>query len=149
MQAQSIRTIWRDLTDHRSQLVSLVVLGWSIKYTVTLAVAHHTGAELYGVLTAALSGGAAVANLALLRLPRKPVVVTAAVVLLWAVVALGGIAGTIAHVIGPVPGHGPMDLRPRPIGAPLVLTLLGSVGGAALTLGQRARMRAAAKFEKE
>lgn len=76
------------------------------------------------------------------RSPRVRLVATAAVLLLWTVVALGGLAGTIAHVIGPVPGHGPMDLRPRPIAAPLVFTLLGSVGAAALTLGQRARRAA-------
>lgn len=149
MQAQSLRTIWRSVTDYRSQLMSVVVLGWSIKYAVTLAVVHTTGAELYGVLAAGIATGAAVANLALLRSPRLRRVATAAVLVLWVVVALGGIAGTIAHVIGPVAGHGPMDLRPRPIAAPLVFTLLGFVGAAALTLGQRARMRAATSLEKE
>ena len=149
MQAHALRTISRTVIDHRSQLMSIVVLGWSINYTVTLAVVHTTGAELYGVLTAALSTGAAIANLALLRSPRVRLVATAAVLVIWTVVALGGIAGTVAHVIGPVPGHGSMDLRPRPIAAPLVFTLLGFVGAAALTFGQRARMRAATKFEKE
>ncbi len=115
----------------------------------TLALVHHTGPELYGVLTAALSTGAAAANLALLRSPRVRLIATAAVVLLWAIVALGGVAGTIAHVVGPVPGHGPMDLRPRPIAAPLVFTLLGTVGAAALGLGQRAKQRAAATFERK
>jgi hypothetical protein len=149
MQTRSLQTIWRTVIDHRSQLMSVVVLGWSIDYTVTLAVVHHTGPELYGVLTAAISTGAAIANLALLRAPRVRLIVTAGVLLLWTVVALGGIAGTIAHAVGPVPGHGPVDLRPRPIVAPLVFTLLGIVGAAALTLGQRMRMRAATTFEKE
>ena len=143
MQAQAIRTIWRTVTDRRSLLMSVVVLGWSIDYTVTLAIVHNSGAELYGVLTAALSTGAAVANLALLRSPRVRVVATAAVVALWTVVALGGVAGVAAHIVGPVAGHGPIDLRPRPITAPLVFTLLGSVGAAALVLGQRARSRLA------
>jgi hypothetical protein len=149
MQTRSLQTIWRTVIDHRSQLMSVVVLGWSIDYTVTLAVVHHTGPELYGVLTAAISTGAAIANLVLLRSPRVRLIATGAVLLLWTVVALGGIAGTIAHAVGPVPGHGPVDLRPRPIAAPLVFTLLGIVGAAALTLGQRMRMRAAATFEKE
>ena len=149
MQTRSLQTIWRTVIDHRSQLMSVVVLGWSIDYTVTLAVVHHTGPELYGVLTAAISTGAAIANLVLLRSPRVRLIATGAVLLLWTVVALGGIAGTIAHAVGPVPGHGPVDLRPRPIVAPLVFTLLGIVGAAALTLGQRMRMRAAATFEKE
>ena len=148
MQAASIRTFWRTVSAHRFQLMSTVVLGWSIYYTVTLAVVHNSGPQLYGVLTAVLATVAAASNLALLRSPRVRVVVTGAVVVLWVVVVLGGIAGTIAHIVGPVPGHGPVDLRPRPIAAPLVFTLLGSVGAAALVFGQRARMRAAATAER-
>ena len=149
MQALSPRTIQRTVAVHRFQLMSGVVLGWSIYYTVTLAVIHHTGPELYGLLTAVLATVAGSSNLALLRSPRVRVIATGAVLVLWAIVALGGIAGTIAHIVGPVPGHGPIDLRPRPIAAPLVFTLLGSVGAAALAFGQRARMRAASTSEKE
>lgn len=141
MQSISIQTIRRTFAERRPLLMSVVVLGWSIKYLVTLAVTHNTGAELYGVLAAALSTGAAIANLALLRSPRMQLAATAAVLVLWAVVALGGIAGTVAHLVGPVPGHGPIDLRPRPIAAPLVFSLLGSVGALALVLGRRARAR--------
>ena len=149
MQAQSIRTIWRTAASHRFELMSAVVLGWSVYYAVTLTVVHNTGPELYGVLTAVLATVAAGSNLALLRSPRVRVLVTGVVLVLWVVVALGGIAGTIAYLLGPVPGHGPIDLRPRPIAAPLVFTLLGSVGAAALVFGQRARMRAASTSEKE
>jgi hypothetical protein len=92
---------------------------------------------------------AAGSNIGLLRSPRVRVIATGAVLVLWAVVALGGIAGTIAHLVGPVPGHGPIDLRPRPIAAPLVFALLGSVGAAALFFGQRARMRGASTSGKE
>lgn len=149
MQAQAIRTIWRTVTERRSLLMSVVVLGWSVDYTVTLAVVHNAGAELYGVLTAAISTGAAIANLALLRSPRSHRLVTAAVLVLWTVVFLGGLAGTVAHLVGPVAGHGPVDLRPRPITAPLVFTLLGSIGAAALVLGRRMRIRSAIQSEKE
>ncbi len=45
MQANALHSIWRSVTDHRSQLISLVVLGWSIDYTVTLAVVHNSGPE--------------------------------------------------------------------------------------------------------
>lgn len=144
MQATSIRSIWRTVSERRPLLMSIVVLFWSTRYFITLALGHNTGSELYGVLTAAISMGAAVANLALLRLPRVQLIATAVVVVLWAVVAFGGIAGTIAHVVGPVPGHGPIDLRPRPVAAPLVFTVLGSVGALALVLGQRMRLRRAA-----
>jgi hypothetical protein len=140
-QAPAIGAIRRILAVRRPLLMSGVVLGWSIKYFVTLSVVHHTGPELYGVLVAALSAGAAAANLALLRSRRMQVVATAAVLVLWAVIALGGIGGTIGHVVGPVPGHGPVDPRPRPIAAPLVFTVLGSVGGLTLVLGRRARIQ--------
>jgi hypothetical protein len=149
MQVQTLQRIRRAIWDRRPLVMSVVVLGWSLKYTIALAIAHHDGPELYGVLVAALAAGAAGANLVLLRTSRVPLIATAVVLALWVIVALGGLAGTIAHVIGPVPGHGPMDLRPRPIAAPLVFTLLGSAGAVALALGQRARMRAGTKFEKE
>jgi hypothetical protein len=71
------------------------------------------------------------------------------VIVLWALISLGGVAGTIAHAVGPVPGHGPIDPRPRPVFAPLVFTLLGTVGGTALFLGQRAAIRRARNHEKE
>src|SRR5512134_1074771 len=108
MQAPIIRTTWRTVTAHRFQLMSAVTLAWSIKYAATLAVSHNTGPELYGVLTAALATGAAASNLALLRSPRVRVIATGAVLVVWAVVALGGIAGTMAHIVGPVAGHGPI-----------------------------------------
>ncbi len=149
MNLTTIQRAVRLVADRRSLLMSVAVLGWSIDYAVRLAVVHHDGPELYGVLTAAISTGAAAANLVLLREPRMRTVATIAVLALWAVVAVGGIAGTIAHVVGPVPGHGPIDLRPRPAVAPLVFTLLGSVGAAALVLGQRARARVGLTSEKE
>ena len=141
IQVPSIGSIRRTFTQRRPFVMSVVVLGWSINYFVNLALRYNTGPESYGVLVAALSIGAAVANLALLRSPRMQLIATAAVIVLWAVIAVGGVGGTIAHIVGPVPGHGPMDLRPRPIAAPLVFTLLGSVGALALVLGQRARIR--------
>ncbi len=149
MQIQSVPTIWRTITDRRSLIMSLVVLGWSLKYTVTLAVTHNAGPELYGVLTAALATAAGIANIALLRGSRVQRLATAAVLVLWAIVAFGGLAGSIAHIVGPVAGHGPVDLRPRPIAAPLIFSVLGLVGGAALFLGQRARARSTAESVKE
>lgn len=149
MQITSIPAIWRTITDRRSLVMSLVVLGWSLKYTVTLAVTHNAGPELYGVLAAALASAAGIANIALLRASRAQVLATAAVLVLWAVVAFGGLAGTVAHVVGPVAGHGPIDPRPRPVVAPLVFSVLGLVGGAALFLGQRARVRSTTEFVKE
>jgi hypothetical protein len=104
--------------ERRLMLMSIVVLGWSIKYLVSLGLTHTTGPEVYGVLTAALATAAAIANLAVLRSQRAHVLVTVVVLVLWALIAVAGTAGTVAHVVGPVPGHGPIDPRPRPIPAP-------------------------------
>lgn len=137
----SPRVILRTIAERRPLIMSIAVLGWSVKYTVSLGLTHTTGPELYGVLTAALASGAAVANLASLRSPRPQLAVTIALLVLWAVIAVAGVAGTIAHLVGPVPGHGPIDLRPRPVAAPLVFTLLGLAGGAAQAIRYRAATR--------
>jgi hypothetical protein len=95
---------------------------------------------------AVLSG---VLTLALLRSNERHLWATVAVLVLWSVVAIGGLAGTVAHVIGPVAGHGPVDLRPRPVPAPLVFTLLGLAGGAAVWFGQRRGARRAYALREE
>lgn len=148
-----------------SLVVTIVVLGWSSKEMIGLGLTHTTGAELYGVAVAAAAvvAGilsvtlltstprriAAIANPTLLRSPRTRVLVSIAVLALWAVIAIGGVAGTVAHIVGPVPGHGPVDLRPRPVAAPLVFTLLGLVGGAALFLGRRTAIVRPRNHEEE
>jgi hypothetical protein len=139
----AIYEIKRTIVEHRPVLMSLAVLGWSLKYLVSLGLTHTTGPELYGVLTAALAAAAAGSNLAVLRSPRPQVLLAAALLGLWALIALAGVGGTIAHIAGPVAGHGPVDLRPRPIVAPLIFTLLGLVGGAALLMGERMAIRRA------
>jgi hypothetical protein len=149
MQATFPRTIVRTIADRRPLIMSIVVLGWSIKYTISLGLTHTTGPEMYGVLTAVLAVGAAVANLAVLRSGRLHLLVIVPIVALWALIALAGLAGTMAHIVGPVPDHGPIDLRPRPIAAPLVFTLLAAVGGSALLLGRRMAVRRALTHEKE
>jgi poly(3-hydroxybutyrate) depolymerase len=137
-------------TRHRAaQIVTIVVLGWSIVQLVNLAFTHTTGPELYGVFVAGLSVGAAVLSVLLLRSDERRLWYVLPLVGLWAVVALGGIAGSIAHIVGPVAGHGPVDPRPRPVAAPLVFTLLGIAGGAAVWFGQRAGATRAKTFEKE
>ena len=132
----------RDRLIRRAALVaSVVVFGWSLVELVNLSLNHNTGPEVYGILVAALATGAGVANLVLLRSSRAQVLVIVAVLGVWAVVALGGIAGAVAHIVGAPLGEGPVDLRPRPATAPLVFTFLGLVGGAALLFGQRAAFR--------
>jgi hypothetical protein len=118
-------------------VVAFVVLGWSIVEVVNLTAVHTTGPELYGVGVAVLAVVAGIASLVLLRSGERRLWPTVAVLIIWTVVAIGGLAGTVAHIVGPVAGHGPIDTRPRPIAAPLIFTVLGVVGAAALWLGQR------------
>jgi peptidoglycan/LPS O-acetylase OafA/YrhL len=118
---------------------TVVVLLWSLVEVFSLAVRHTNGAEIYGVMVAVLAFANGVASFALIRSARSPIWATAAVLIVWAVIALGGIAGVVAHIVGPLAGHGPVDLRPRPLVAPLIFTTLALVGGAAVFIGQRAR----------
>ena len=121
-------------------VATVVVLGWSLVELIGLVSRGHTiGPELYGILVAVLAVGAGLLSLALLASRGRRIAAVVAVVILWAVIALGGLAGAAAHAIGPVPGHGPVDDRPRPAGAPLVFTALGLVGGGALIYGSRRR----------
>lgn len=132
-----------------SILIAVGVLGWSSVELVSLLSRHTTGPELYGVAVAGLAVAGGVVDLALLRSGERRLWATSAVLILWTVVALGGIAGTVAHIVGPVAGHGPVDLRPRPVPAPLIFTVLGLAGGAALWFGQRRGLRRAHHLREE
>lgn len=117
-------------------IVAFVVLAWSTLELIGLVSRHTTGPELYGVLVAVLAVGASILSLLLLAADRRRPTASAAVIALWAVIALGGVAGSVAHIVGPGEGHGVVDPRPRPPEAPLVFTTLGLVGGAAVFYGR-------------
>jgi hypothetical protein len=123
-----------------SLIVTGLVLAWSIKELASLLLVHTTGPEIYGVMVAFLAVVSGVLSVVLVWTARSAWRWAVwAVVALWAIVAIGGMAGTLAHVIGPVAGHGPVDLRPRPVAAPLIFTVLGFIGAGALLNGQRVR----------
>ena len=143
MQTLTASSAWRTFARRRPLLMSVAVLAWSTRYALSLAVVHTNGAELYGVLTAVIAVLAAAGNLVVVRSSRPNVVVIAALLVVWGFVALAGLGGTVAHVIGPVAGHGPIDPRPRPVLAPLVFTVLGFVGALALVLARRMANRTA------
>jgi drug/metabolite transporter (DMT)-like permease len=140
--------------DHRVRrrvciVTAIVVLGWSIVELASLLSRHTTGPELYGVVVAGVAVAAGVLGLVLLQSEQRRLWATVVVLILWGVVAIGGVAGTVAHIVGPVAGHGPIDLRPRPIPAPLIFTVLGLVGGVALWFGQPRRARRANELREE
>lgn len=136
------RTVVRSRT--ASLLVMVLVSLWSISELINLSRNHTIGAEKYGVLVAAIAVGAGAISVVLLastRLlfesTRVRALATVLALAVWAFVAIGGMGGTVAHIVGPDPDHGPVDPRPRPIAAPLVFAVLGLVGGIALYVGQR------------
>jgi hypothetical protein len=127
-----------------------VVLALCVAEFINLSGRHTVGAESYGVLVAGVAVAAGIFSLGLLLSPQRRAIATAAVLLLWAIVVLGGIAGTYYHIVGVAPEYGPVDPRPRPIAAPLVFTLLGIVEGTALYFAQRvAGVRRALNREEE
>jgi len=124
-------------------VTTALVLALSVAEFINLSGRHMVGAESYGLLVAGIAVAAGIFSLGLVLSPQRRVIATAAVLVLWAIVALGGVAGTYYHIVGVAPEYGPVDPRPRPIAAPLVFTLLGTVGGTALFFGQRAAIRRA------
>ncbi len=123
-------------------VVTVLVLGFCATYLIRLAPTHTVGAEIYGVLVAGVATATALASLAILATGQRSSLATALVLGLWLVIAVAGVAGVAAHVIGPVAGHGPVDDRARPVAAPLIFTVLGVIGAVALYVG-RARRGAA------
>lgn len=128
---------------------AIVVFAWSVVELANLLAVHTVGPELYGVLVAALAVLAGGLSLALLRSPDRRLWAAVAVLALWAVIALGGVAGMVAHIVGPSAGHGPVDVRERPVVAPLIFTVLGSIGSVALWFGQRSGARSIDDPRKE
>jgi hypothetical protein len=130
-------------------VTTALVLALSVAEFINLSGRHMVGAESYGLLVAGAAVAAGIFSLGLVLSPRRRVIATAAVLVLWAIVALGGVAGTYYHIVGVAPEYGPVDPRPRPIAAPLVFTLLGVVGGTVLFFGQQAAIRRARNQEEE
>jgi hypothetical protein len=122
-------------------VITAVVLALSVAELINLSGRHTVGAESYGLLVAGVAVAAGILSLGLVLSPQRRVITTAAVLVLWVLVALGGLVGTYYHAVGVAPEYGPVDPRPRPIAAPLIFTVLGAVGGTALFLGQRAATR--------
>jgi hypothetical protein len=118
-------------------IASVAIFIWAAVEFVSLAQRHTTGAEIYGLMVAGLAVLAAGGNLWLLASGDRRTWFAVALAVVWAVIALGGVAGVVAHIVGPGAGHGPVDVRPRPVSAPLVFTAMGAAGGIALWLGRR------------
>jgi len=127
------------LVRQRAALIaSAALLLWAALELVNLVQRHTTGPEIYGLMVAALAVVAAAGNLWLLGSTARSGWYAIALAVAWAVIALGGLAGVVAHIVGPGGGHGPVDVQPRPVSAPLIFTAMGASGLLALWLGRRA-----------
>jgi FtsH-binding integral membrane protein len=141
---------WRARAEQFAPFVAVaLVLALSVAEFINLIGRHTVGAETYGLLVAGLAVVAGILSLGLVRSPQQRGIAIAAVLVLWAIVALGGLAGTYYHIVGVSPEYSPIDPRPRPVLAPLVFTLYGIVGGSALFFGSRAAHRRARNQEEE
>jgi hypothetical protein len=130
-------------------VATALVLALSVAELINLSGRHIVGAESYGLLVAGAAVVAGTLSLGLVLSPERRGIATAAVLVVWAIVVLGGVAGTYYHIVGVAPEYGPVDPRPRPIAAPLVFTLLGVIGGAALFFGRRSAIRRTRNPEEE
>jgi hypothetical protein len=130
-------------------VTTALVLALSVAEFINLSGRHTLGAESYGLLVAGVAVAAGIFSLGLVLSSQRRVIASAAVLVLWAIVALGGLAGTYYHIAGVAPEYGPVDPRPRPMAAPLIFTALGLVGGAVLFYGQRAGIPRAHDEEEE
>lgn len=126
-----------------------LVLALSVTEFVNLIGRHTIGAEIYGLLVAGAAVAAGICAFGLLVSRQRRVLATTAVLVLWAVVALGGVAGTYYHLVGVAAEYGPVDPRPRPVPAPLVFTLLGIAGGTVLFFGKRELTRRSPTHDEE
>ena len=119
-------------------VTAAVVLALSVAEFVNLLNRHMVGAETYGLLVAGLAVAAGILSLGLILADRRRLIATTAVLVLWAIVAIGGLAGAYYHAAGVDPKYSAVDPRPRPVAAPLIFTAIGIVGAAALVAAQRA-----------
>jgi hypothetical protein len=144
----SLAKAWVRAPSRIVTVMSLALLAWSVVEVVGLAGRHTTGPQLYGVLVAGLAVVAASLALFGVRSTSRQAWFAIAVAVVWVIVAIGGVAGVVAHVVGPLPGEGPVDSRPRPALAPLAFTAMGVVGELVLWIWWRRPVRASAATDK-
>ena len=120
-------------------VIAGIVMAWSVAEVMNLLGRHMVGAEWYGVLVAVLSAAAGIFTLPVIVSARPKLWATVALLVLWAVVGLGGIAGAYYHVVGVSPQYSEVDPRPRSALSPLIFTVFGVVGGAVVFINGRSR----------
>ena len=105
--------------------------------------------ESYGMLIVGVAAAAGILSLGLVVSPQRRVIATAGavVLVLRAIVALGGVAGTYYHIVGVAPEYGPVDPRPRPIAA--LLASAYRITRFRPVLGKRPAIRRARDQEEE
>lgn len=119
-------------------LTAIVTLGCLGVLMLLLSVDHTAGGEVDGPEVAIFGVIVGILSLLLLAAPGRHRFMLAALVVLWALLAIGGIDGYEQHSKAVTAAT--VDQRPRPPLAPLVFTVFGIVGASAL-IGASRRSR--------
>ena len=100
---------------------------------ISLAVRHNDGARISAVIVAALATLAGALSLWLVWANKRRTALAGVAVVLWVIVGLGGIAGSMLHISNSVPT--------QMLAAPLGFTLAAILAGVALFYDQFVRLR--------
>jgi hypothetical protein len=126
----------RDRARQRAMWVTTGITLFSIGLLADLLlVAHTSGEEIWGPITAALAALAGALSLAVLYIRGRNRAARYALIAVWLTVAFFGFGGYNSHRL-PLP-DGTVDSRPRPPLAPLVFTGMGIAGAAVLRSGTK------------
>jgi hypothetical protein len=111
----------------------IVAFLYSAAEVFALGARHNDGVRISGVGVAALATLAGAISIWLVASNARRTLISSLVLILWAIVTIGGIGGTIAHVQQSVPGS--------LVAAPLTFTVVGVIGGVSLWYDQFRRLR--------
>jgi len=129
---------WIDRLIQRALAVSVTAIVTAICLLVLLfmlADRHTTGGEIDGVIVAGLGVLTGILSLAFLGGTGRSRGALGILVVLWLAVAIGGLSGYHDHSLAVTAASA--DLRARPSFAPLLFSVLGLIGGAALLVRRR------------
>jgi hypothetical protein len=120
-------------------MTTVVTLGCRAVLLLLLSVNHTAGGEVDGPEVALFGIIVGILSLISLAVVGRHRFVLAALLVLWVLLAIGGVDGYMEH--SKALTNASPDQRPRPPLAPLVFTAFGIAGGAALVLAYRGTSR--------
>jgi hypothetical protein len=134
----SSATRWKARLDRQRvalAMTAMVTLGCLAVLILLLSVDHTVGGEVDGPEVAIFGIVVGILSLILLAAPGRHRFMLGALLVLWTLLAIGGIDGYEQHSKAVTAAT--VDQRPRPPLAPLVFTAFGIVGASALIVSSR------------